>query len=90
MIIGDGSIGKTCLLQRITDDNFTVDYRPTIMENFYPNIEHDGQNHRIRLIFQYKINKMKYFVLRLFGLKHALRIMKNLPRERAVREMGDW
>ena len=58
VIIGDGCVGKTCLLQRITDDNFTEDHYPTILDNFHREIDNDGQNVRVRFV-SIKDNKIQ-------------------------------
>ena len=50
VIIGDSGIGKTCLLQRINNDEFTEEHNPTILDSFYRNIDHDGETRRIRLV----------------------------------------
>jgi GTPase SAR1 family protein len=32
--IGDGTVGKTCILVRYRDDSFPKNYIPTIVENY--------------------------------------------------------
>ena len=32
VLIGDGSVGKTCLVHRLTDDAFSFDYNPTVFD----------------------------------------------------------
>ena len=48
VIIGDGKIGKTCLLKRFNEDTFTEDHNPTILDTFYRDIDHEGETRRIR------------------------------------------
>ena len=53
MIIGDGSIGKTCLLQRFNYDTFVEDHHPTIFDSHYRSIDHGGRTHGLRLVFHF-------------------------------------
>ena len=53
MIVGDGSIGKTCLLERFNYDTFTEDHNPTIFDSLKRSIDHEGQSHSIRLVFSF-------------------------------------
>ena len=48
VIIGDGKIGKTCLLKRFNEDTFTEDHNPTIFDTFYRDIDHEEEMRRIR------------------------------------------
>ncbi|XP_063677898.1 ras-related protein ced-10-like [Bolinopsis microptera] len=40
--IGDGAVGKTCLLMSYSQDRFPTEYVPTIFDNFAVNQEVDG------------------------------------------------
>lgn len=43
VIIGDASVGKSCLLVRFADDKFDKDYKATIGVDFkFKNIELEG------------------------------------------------
>ena len=55
MIIGDGRVGKTCLLQRFNEDTFTEDHNPTIFDTLYRDIDHEGETRRIGLVFHLEI-----------------------------------
>lgn len=35
IIIGDSSVGKTCILLRFSEDNFPVSHMPTIGKNYH-------------------------------------------------------
>ena len=42
VVIGDGSIGKTCLLTVFVDKNFPVDYIPTVFNTMEYKMSIDG------------------------------------------------
>merc|ERR1711963_1392143 len=44
VIIGDGAVGKTCLLTRYVKNKFTDLYQPTIFENFVKEIKAGDDN----------------------------------------------
>eukprot|EP01139_Manchomonas_bermudensis_P023541 Amastigsp_a841236_456.p1 type:complete len:189 gc:universal Amastigsp_a841236_456:637-71(-) len=42
VIVGDGAVGKTCLLARFARDEFNADYVPTVFENYVAELTVDG------------------------------------------------
>ncbi|CAB3367013.1 Hypothetical predicted protein [Cloeon dipterum] len=47
--VGDGMVGKTCLLITYTAKKFPNDYVPTVFDNYADNIEVDGQEYNMTL-----------------------------------------
>ena len=53
VIIGDGSVGKTCFLYRFCESKYTEDYIPTIFENYNKDYTVNGEQHILRWGFDF-------------------------------------
>ncbi|KAH8824463.1 small GTPase-binding protein [Flagelloscypha sp. PMI_526] len=49
VIVGDGAVGKTCLITRFVKGVFPMDYVPTVFENYVVDIQVDQQNMEMAL-----------------------------------------
>ena len=50
VVVGDGTVGKTCLLQRYTQNSFNPQYVPTVFENLQHQEVVDGRSVSLEIV----------------------------------------
>jgi len=49
VVVGDGAVGKTCLLTTYAENHFPHEYVPTVFDNFNSSVTLDGHNVNLNL-----------------------------------------
>ncbi len=49
VIVGDGAVGKTCLLVKILTKYFPTEYVPTVFDNYSVEMDYNGEKYSIGL-----------------------------------------
>ena len=49
-LLGDGAVGKSALISKYLQDNFPVDYDPTIEDNYFKRVAVDDQENNLEIL----------------------------------------
>lgn len=76
LFVGDGTVGKTCLISIVKGDPFPTDYLPTVLDNYVVEYKSDKRQYKIQV--SDTSGQMDYQSLRKVAYTNAINQCKNV------------
>ena len=88
IIIGDGGVGKTCLLVRYAQDTFDSEHIPTVLTKYQVAQHHNGQEFHIHLIDTAGQEDFQNLAKQHYGQVDVFLVCYNVDRRASFREVA--
>ena len=90
VVVGDGSVGKTCMLVSYTSDKLPTEYVPTIFENYTANVKVDHQNINLSLWDTAGQERFKNVANTYYKGAHSVLLVYDITNPNSFKNLETW